>query len=264
MQLRDNPPMKKPLLWTLVIVLVIGLSGFAYRLLKKNETVIHPKRGPITEAVYGLGKVESNHHYDVITGVLSTVEELFVLEGDQVKKGDPLVRMLNSVVLKTPIDGTVTLVKFKEGEAVLPRDPIVRVEDLTDCYIELSLEQEAALRVRSGMKARVSFESIRHKVIEGKVKAIFPRQDEFLARIEVGKLEPGVLPGMTADVVIEIGNSRKALLIPAKAVTNGLITLRKKGKWVKEKIEIGYVDGTHVEVVSPELSEEDELKVRGP
>lgn len=251
---------KKILLWSGLALLLALIIGGIYFYRKSAELVIHPKVGPISESVYGLGKVKSHHYYEAISGIVSTLERNFVEEGQEVKAGDPLFKGM--VVFRTPIAGTVTLMRYKEGENIPPNTPIARVEDLQNCYIELSLEQESALRVRKGMNARVSFESIRNRIHEGKVIAIFPRQDEFLAQVEVGKLDQGVLPGMTADVVIEIGNTRKAVLVPAKAVVNGEITLRKKKKWVREKVDIGFVDGTQVEILAPALTPSDELRMK--
>jgi macrolide-specific efflux system membrane fusion protein len=251
-----------PLRTAIVIVaLFLLLLGGVLAFLKPRGGIVRPVRGPVTEAVYGLGKVTSDQHFDVVTGVISTVSRVLVREGQDVKKGDPLLSLQDSVVIRSTVSGTVTLVKVKDGETLLPQTPVIRVEDLRDCYIELSLEQDAALRVRKGMAARVSFESIRNKTVPGTVIAVFPRQDEFLVHVAVSALDPGVLPGMTADVVIEIGAPREATLIPAKAVDDGMITVRRKGRWVREKIEIGYVDGTHVEVLSPPLTPEDELRM---
>lgn len=243
-----------------VLILIAGSGVYYFR--KMNETIVHPTRGPITEVVYGLGKVKSHRHYDFVVGVLQNVEKLFVEEGQSVEKGAPLIQLQDQIITRSPLSGTVTLVKVKAGETALPQMPIVRVEDLHDCFIELSLEQESALRVRNGMKAKVSFESIRNKVLQGEVFAIFPREDEFLIQVKVPELDPGVLPGMTADVAIEVGHTREALMIPARAVSNGLIQVKRKGKWKNEKIEIGVLDGVHVEILSPELKISDEVRVR--
>lgn len=243
----------------LFILLVIAIFFFIRQ--KNQFQTIHPKQGSITEAVYGLGKVKSHKHYEVVLGVMSTVKKIFVVEGQVVKKGDPLL-LLEGGVIATPIGGTVTTIKYKEGEVAIPQSPILRVEDLFDCFIELSLEQQAALRVRKGQRALVSFESIRQKTLIGKVIAIFPKDDEFIAQIQVGSLDPGVLPGMTADVSIEIGNINRAILVPLKAVSNGSVSVKRDGEWVKEKIEIGHVDGLNAQVLSRNIKESDEIRLK--
>ncbi len=246
----------------LIFLIALFIVPFFFFFGKEKYIVIHPIQGPITEAVYGLGKVKSIYRYDVIIGVLSTVKNVFVDEGENVNQGKPLIQLQDGGVFRAPFTGTVTFVKYKVGEVALPQIPILRIEDLTNCYIELSLEQEAAMRVQKGQRAKVSFESIRNKILEGEVSAIFPREDEFLAHIRVDKLEKGVLPGMTADVSIEIGTVPDALLLPAKVIKNNYVFVKRDGRWVKEKIEIGRVDATHVQILGNKLKVDDEIRLQ--
>ena len=247
----------------LALILLIGIiSAIFYYDSKKYETS-HPKRGDIVEAVYGLGKVKSNNRFEVIVGVISTVTGRFVNEGDLVKKGDPLIQF-ESAMFRAPFKGTVTYISLYQGETALPHTPILRLEDLSSRYIELSLEQQSMQRVRLGQPVKVSFESIRGKTLSGTVTAIFPREDEFLTRISVDGLDESILPGMTADVTIEIGSIKDALLVPLAALKNGYLTVRKNGQWKKIKVEVGHVDGLYAEIKNGSLSPEDKIRlIRG-
>lgn len=172
------------IVWSLlsVLLLAIGVTSAVYYYRNNKYEIVHPKKGDIIEAVYGLGKVKSNNRFEVILGVISTVKNRFVNEGDLVEKGAPLIE-LDDAIFRAPFRGTVTYVSLYKGETAVPHIPILRLEDLNSCYIELSLEQQSMLRVKLGQPAKVSFESIRGKVLSGKVTAIFPREDEFLTRI---------------------------------------------------------------------------------
>lgn len=246
----------------IVVLIIAGVSAGAYFFYsQKNFEVVHPKRGNITEAIYGLGKVKSHKRFEIVLGVMTTVQKLFVDEGTDVKAGDPLIK-LESGTVRAPFSGTVTLVRQREGETALPQIPLLRIEDISDRYIELSLEQQAALRIRKGQNARISFETLRNKILTGKVSSIFPKEDEFLAHIQVPGMEVNVLPGMTADVTIEIGTIQDAILIPLSSVSNGMVTVKRKNKWVKEKINIGHVDGLNVQVLGDQLEETDLLRVQ--
>lgn len=52
---------------------------FFYRYNRKYD-LIKPKRGSITEAIYGLGKVKSYNKFDVKLGIISTIRESFMRE----------------------------------------------------------------------------------------------------------------------------------------------------------------------------------------
>lgn len=251
----------KPTHWTiLTFTIVASLAAGAVYFRRQQYSVIHPTRGDITEAVYGLGKVKSNQRFEVIVGVLSTVTARFVNEGDWVTKGSPLIEFDHHALFRAPFSGTVTLAALYPGETALPHVPILRLEDLQNRYIELSLEQQAALRVKKDQNAKVSFESLRGKVLDGKVTALYPREDEFLARIFVPGLDSSILPSMTADVSVEIGQIHDVLLVPLKAVQNGMVTARKNNRWQKMKVEVGHVDGLSAEIKG--ISTEDELRIR--
>jgi multidrug efflux pump subunit AcrA (membrane-fusion protein) len=244
----------------LLVVLAAGLIGRElWR--RRGYELVHPKRGDLTEAIYGLGKVRSNKRFEVRVGVISTVKEVFVDEGDFVKRGARLIRFEPDIVFRAPFAGTVTFVGIDAGENAPAQTPVLRVEDLSDRYMELSLEQEGALRVKPGQNARVSFESLRRETLRGKVTALYSRQDEFLALVQVPDLSPSVLPGMTADVSVEVGTIKDALLVPLRAVRDGQVTVRKGRKLHKIKVDVGHVDGSWAEIRGDALSLEDEVAV---
>lgn len=247
--------------YTVILILVLVAGGSIYYFNKKDQNYVHPVKGGITESIYGLGKVKTHKRYEVVLGVLSTVQKLFIDEGYSVKKGDPLIQFESGIV-RAPFSGTITLVKFRDGETALPQIPIIRLEDLSHRYIELSLEQQAALRIRPGQKARISFEYLRSKVIHGKVATVFSREDEFIAHIQVPHLSESVLPGMTADVAVEVGAIKDAILVPVRAISNGMISVRRNGKWKKERVNIGHVDGMNVEIIGNNLRTSDEVLIK--
>lgn len=249
----------KVIIAAIIAVLLMGV--FIYTRLHREEEIIHPSRGNITEAVYALGKVKSDERFEVIVGVDSTVTHLFTREGDQVAKGAPLIEFDRQATFRAPFAGTVTYVKAFERETVVPRIPVLRLENLRDRYIELSLEQQAALRVKKGLPAKISLESVRGKVLLGKVTALYPREDEFLAQVRVDDLDPSVLPGMTADVTVEVGKIENVILVPLRAIQNGMVTKRVGSRWNKVKVDVGHVDGINAEIRGDTLSPSDEIRV---
>jgi len=246
-----------------VLLLVAGLAISTVVVRNNQVEYVKPKYGPIVEAIYGLGKVKTDRVYEVKLGIIKVVKKIYVREGMTVKKGDPLVRFDGDLVFTAPFNGTVTLVSFHENQSVFPQQPVVRVEDLNTKYIEVSLEQQGALRVRPGLPVRVVFESIRGEVLKGKVSAIFSRNEEFLAHINV-PLADNILPGMTADVAIEVSHKDKALLVPLSAITDGRVRVRRDGKRKTVKLSIGSIDGNWAEVLDGDVSVNDEVLVPRP
>lgn len=249
-------------LWPTLGVIGLGVVTLALLSLARNQVEhIAPRYGPIVEAIYGLGKVKTKSVYELKLGVPSTILRLHVREGSVVQKGARLVLFEDNLLFRAPFAGTVTAIHFHEKQTVFPQQPVIRVEDLSTKYIEVSLEQRGALRVRPGQRVRVVFESIRGEVLSGKVAAIFSRNDEFLAHIEV-PLADNVLPGMTADVAIEIARRDKALLVPLSAVSDGRVRIVRDGKRMTIKLKIGGIDGNWAEVLEGDIKASDQIIVK--
>lgn len=245
----------------IIVVAAIVTGGIYYQ--KSHYTLVSPVKGDIVEAIYGLGKVKSDSRYEVKVGIMTTVEKLYAREGDSVEAGGALIKFKDSAIFKAPFKGRVTRVNHYEKETVLPQAPVLRLENLKERHIEVSLEQNGALRVSEGDLAKVIFESLRNQKYEGKVKSLFPRDDEFIAHIDVKDLPDNVLPGMTADVAIIVGNKKQVQLIPLAAIDNGMVTVKREGERGKKlEVKIGTVDGQYAEVLESPLNYEDKLLVR--
>jgi membrane fusion protein, macrolide-specific efflux system len=255
---------RRKLVWGILIILILiagSITGVRYFRARDVE-IVPVKRGDIVEAVYGLGTVKTPHQYEVRLSVPTQVEEVYVREGDRVKKGSPLIRFDPSPFFRTPMDGVVTLLDAHEAETVVPQKTIVRVENLADRYIEVAFEQQGILRVQTGQKAIAIFESIRGEKFEGRVTAVFSRNQEFLANIEVKGLKENVLPGMTADVAIEVSHHTNALLIPLTALFDGqVLKAGSKGRQ-KVPVKVGAIDGAWAEVLEGNITEGDSVVVR--
>jgi membrane fusion protein, macrolide-specific efflux system len=224
---------------------------------KKN--IAYPERGEIIEAVYGLGTVESEDTFHARSAIITSVQEFFVKEGEDVKRGQPLFRTDQGAITRAPFSGRVTQIFVSVGENLFPQTQILTLMNLDSLFLSVSLEQQGAMRVKKGLNAEVSFEFFRNKKLHGTISTLYPRQDQFIAKVMIDQWPQGVLPGMTADVAFEIDRKSQALLIPTLAIANGHITISRQGKKMKIPVEVGLVDLDRAEILSPELFETDEI-----
>lgn len=243
----------------IIVIILMGLGELYYLKYQKYE-VVSPKVGEIDQAVYSLGTVKSKHRFEIKMGVVSSVKKLYILEGQTVLKGQPLVAFDEGTLFRAPFSGTVTLLNVDEGETATAQMIVLRLDDLENKLIELSLEQDGALLVKKGQLARVSFESIHGQTLEGKVVSVFPKDKEFLATIEVANLNANILPGMTADVAVQVGHI-SGTTIPLKAIHNGVVLVRRGGSVKKINVEVGLVDGLSAEIKNNVLLPDDEILI---
>ena len=73
--------------------LVPLLAVFLLTACKKKTEKTNPIQAKITESVYASGVIKSDNQYQVFSTVSGLVKEVFVTEGDTVKKGDPIMKL---------------------------------------------------------------------------------------------------------------------------------------------------------------------------
>lgn len=246
----------------LALIILLSLKNCS----KSSNT--HPlsafvQKGTIIESVYGIGTVTANKSFQLKSGITSTLEKIFVKEGDRVKKDDKLVSLDNDVIFTAPFEGTVTYLPLKVGENVFSQTILLNLVDLWDRYIVVSLEQRAAIRVVPGQKARLSFENMREQSFEGVVSSVYSNDNNFLVRIDVAELPSQVLPGMTTDVAINIAEYHDALLVPVAALDADKVYVKHAlGQTETVEVKTGVVDGAMAQILSGHLKEKDELIIQ--
>ena len=246
-----------------IAILVCIIFGVRFVLVRSDGVTSGPiKKGTIVDAVYGIGTVTAKNSYSVKPGLVGHISNLFVNEGDTVKKGDKLVEM-DRISFSSPFAGVVNFLPFKVGENVFPQLPVVIVTDLTNRYLLVNLEQQAILRVKSGQKVKISFDTLRKINIDGIVQSTYSYNGNFIARVNAPDLPMKVLPDMTADVAIIINEIQDALIIPSASYEDGFVWVRRgKSLPIKTPIKIGVVDQAKVQVVSGDLVEGDQVMIR--
>ncbi|MCC6278684.1 MAG: efflux RND transporter periplasmic adaptor subunit [Oligoflexia bacterium] len=245
-----------------IVILAAFAAGLAYKFKKSNSQLAPVVSGKIQEAIYGLGKVKSHNVFEAKPGVTGTIRKMNVREGQSVAAGERLVELDEGVAIRSPFSGTVTHLPFHEGENIFPQAVLLRVEDLKSLYVEVSLEQQGALRVRPAQLARLSFESLRGTLVKGAIQSVYPKDDQFIVRIKVDNIPPEILPGMTADVAIEVGSKDSATLVPASSISNGTVTIFRNGNRQKTTVKIGIVDGNQAEILEGDVRPGDEIVTR--
>ena len=71
----------------------------------------------------------------------------------------------------------------EENKNIFPQTIILTVVDLKNIFLSVSLDQEAALRIKKGMKAEATFEFFRNEKLVGNVESIYSKKDQFIAKV---------------------------------------------------------------------------------
>lgn len=247
---------------TFAVMLAIALFALQ-RIRSAPPTIELPlKKTTIVRTVYGLGTVQADRVYQLKIGISANIRRLYVKEGDTVKKGDRLVEFDQIPVMTAPFGGVVTTVSLKEGEAVFPQNPVVKIMDLSRRYITVSLDEKAAVLVAKNQKVRIAFEGLPGKTFQGAVTSIYPSEGQFFVKVDSKELPGEILPGMSADLAIEAGTKDNVFVAPIRAIQDRKVTVIRGGKKMRIPVQLGLTQGEHVEIVAGELAEGDILKFK--
>src|SRR5450631_1248555 len=147
--------------------------------------------------------------------------ELWDIPKDEIGKLEQTGKPGKSLVLRSPISGTVLQKTAFTGQYVTLQDDLFVVADLSTVWMQAKIFQYELAHVAMGMPATVSFPSSSRGSITGKVVFIDPVVDEtsrsVQVRIELPNPHGTLLPGMFGDVVISHAMG-SGLTIPASAV----------------------------------------------
>ncbi|TGL67467.1 efflux RND transporter periplasmic adaptor subunit [Leptospira jelokensis] len=243
-----------------IVIILILIFVFLFRGSKSDRLTV--KKGSLVEAVYALGTVKPIDSFVLKFGIAASVRDIFVEEGQSVKKGEPLLVNDSGITFRSPITGTITKLSIAKNETAMPGLPVLEIQNLKEVYVSVSLDQESALRVKPGQHAQLSFESIRGNIYKGEVERIYPSNGQFLVRISPNELPQGILPDMTTDVAIEVSSKDNVILVPLVAVERGKVTRYRSGKREKIEIRIGAINSEFGELIQGDLLEGDEVLVK--
>ncbi len=247
--------------WIVILVVILVVTG-GFVWIKKSRSSLTTlqiiKRGTIVDSVYGIGTLTAERSLSIKSGVTSTIQKIYIKEGQVVKKGALLVELEGIGIYKAPFAGTVVSAPFKEGETVYAQSNVMTLIDPLETYLLVSLEQQGALNLKPDLPVKVSFDGLRTSSFNGRVESVYSNGADFLARISVKDLPAFILPGMTADVAIIIQEKKNALLIPVASLEAGVAVISRNKKTIRIPVKTGLVDGAYAEVTSGDIRDGDQ------
>jgi multidrug efflux pump subunit AcrA (membrane-fusion protein) len=182
--------------------------------------------------------------------------------------------------VKAPADGVV-LYGYSSGGSWTGADPkTMRVgERLTsgsvvmtlfkpgDLKVELTVPESQSAWVKPDGKARVTPVAFPELNYEGTCAAPAPKAGagslSFVTSINVGDVDPRIVPGMRATVRVDGGEADNVLLLPVAAVSGGKVWVHgKDGQDTQKDVVTGRSDGKMIEIKKG-LSDGDQVLAEG-
>jgi HlyD family secretion protein len=174
---------------------------------------------------------------------------------------------LDKTVLRAPFDGIVAEVAIEVGEwttpspPALPVPPVVDILDPASIYISAPMDEVDSGRIRVGLPARISIDSLPNQAFPGRVERLAPyvvdieeqnRTVELEAELDDPAIAATLLPGTSADVEVILEGRDGVLRVPTSALlaSGGVLVLDGSGRLVERPVEVGLRNWDFTEVRS--------------
>jgi membrane fusion protein (multidrug efflux system) len=138
----------------------------------------------------------------------------------QVEQQTALVAKKN---LRAPFSGRVGIVMINPGQFVNPGDKLLTLQTLDPIFVDFNLPQGNAAQIQVGQEIVVTTDAFKDASFVGKITAVSPKVDTNTRNIQIeaqlANPDKKILPGMFANVNINLGDEVKLLTLPQTAVT---------------------------------------------
>ncbi len=246
----------------IVILITVAVLAVMWGSASKEDTVstfdvftVSPQEKNLHEYVNAEGRIKEGTKRDIYVKNFSQIGEIFITEGEEVKKGSPLFEIKpiegeiftetfnideqqvfeifeeygfeipaeedfsfisgDETIVTSPIDGVITDVNITTGENVNVIKKLVSVSDFSDLYIDTLIPEAYSTKVKEGADVKISAEAFGDNSYSGKIESISP----------IAKHIPSIMgEGKTYINAILRTNSKNSLFRPELTV-NAKITV---------------------------------------
>lgn len=160
--------------------------------------------------------------------------------------------------IKSVFSGKLFDVLVKEGTLVTPQTPLAIIGQENSFLLELEVDENDMVRVRTGQKVLVTMDSYKEQVFDAVIDKIYPIMNERSRtfKIEAYFIKPPekLYPNLTAEANIIIQIKQNTITIPKTYLIEGKYVLVNKDE--KREVKTGLSDYQKVEIVSGLTAEE--------
>jgi len=161
-------------------------------------------------------------------------------------------------VITAPVDGVVANVTATVGQVVAPGAAFMVVQDISQVYAVINIEQKELGLVKMGQKAEVTVDAYGDKIFAGTVAVMNPEAGTsnrmFRTKVKIDNADGALKAGMFAKVQLATGDAMQILTVPQAAVIQkqGLyyVFTIEKDSVVRHPVEIGVVTGDVIPIKS--------------
>lgn len=154
--------------------------------------------------------------------------------------------------VRAPMDGILTANRIVEGELVSEGQHLFTVSTRRT-YVRGQVNEEDVGEVRKGMRARIQLYAYQKRKFEATVSSVLPTGDpetqRYTVLLEMVNPPDNLMPGMTGEMNIIIGQRENVLAVPSRAVLVDQVLVVEGGRIRNRTVEIGFRNIDFLEVL---------------
>ena len=131
--------------------------------------------------------------------------------------------VLDYKTIRAPFDGRLGIRQIDVGQYLAPGTPVVTLQSLDPIFVDFTLPQQQIAQIGVGQKVTVRVDAFPGKDFAGTIAAINSKVDTATRNVQVratiANPDRRLLPGMFANVTIDIGAPQNYVTLPQTAVT---------------------------------------------
>lgn len=255
---------KKWIKWVILLVIVGLVAAWLVFAGRQAQSVAYTEL-PVTTGdlatYYNFdGLVHANLSQSITAAEPGTVKNVYVVQNQQVRKGDRLYRMDSGETVKSDMDGEVTGLYIQEGSVVTSGQTTAQIIDMNRLEVRLNVDEYDVAAIVPGSEVEVSVLAL-DKVFPGSVISLDKNGTAsgdlsyYTASVELAQSE-GAYPGMQVSAKALRSHAENATLVRMDAVNFDeynkpyVIMRSSDGKsTVNVPVSVGVSDGVYCEIL---------------
>ena len=262
---RKRKKIFRRILVALIVLIILGGAGlYTWAKLRDQYTVTYDEYSAMTGTISnslsfsGSLALKDSASYNASSG--ATVRNVYVANGDKVRKGEKLVRLSNGTTYTADFDGTVNVVSVEVGDEVAAGTTLVQIADFEHMEVAFRIDEYDIGDVQVGDRCTITATAT-ERVFESTVNTINYISSStgnvaYYTATALVDVDGDVYPGMQVTVTVPQEEAVDVVVLKADALSFSLenqafvYKMKEDGTLEKTEVEIGVSNGNYVEIKS--------------
>jgi len=251
----------------LIALVILGILGILFYyvwfpMLKASVTITYDTYqatiGSISNSLSFSGSVNIVSSEYLSAPDSGTVRDIYVKSGDNVKKGDRLMRLSTGDTIKASFDGTINSINVEAGDSVSNGAQLCQVVDFSNMKVTMRVDEYDISEVFEGQECTVTVTALEKS---------FPASISHINRLSASsgsvayytvtasvEVTEDVLPGMQVTVSIPKEEARDVVVLKMDALSFDafnsafVYVMNENGEMEQRYVEVGVDNGNYTEI----------------